>query len=563
MTHPAIREKRSTRDDAILHGRDAARRNAWGEVYSSLTSAEEMAGTEQVTLDPEDLERLSIAAHLTGRDAESGEWLARAHQGFLNRGDTRAAARCASWLSFVSYLKGETAQAGGWLSRARRLLEADENCREYGYLLYADGFRYAREGKGKEALELFEKAAELGRQCGDQDLATMALQGQGRVLIRMGEIPRGVPLLDEAMVAIKAGEVSSMFAGGVYCSVIEACGEILDMRRAKEWTLALERWCATQPDMVPYWGPCLIRRAELLQMHGDWPAALGEAESACEKLSQPTPKPPVGAAFYRKAEVHRLRGEYAEAESAYRQASRWERVPRPGLGMLWLAQGKLQAAQTAAQELLEDVKEPGKRAFVLDAAVEIMLAVKDVEGAEKAAEELSKIAKSLNAPLLHALADRAKGAVLLAQGDARDAAAVLRRGVHGFRELEAPYEEGRCRVLLAQACHELANPEAAELELSAACEIFRKLGAHPDVASVESLLSGKEDAGQGSLTSRELEVLRAIASGMTNRMIAERLHISEKTVARHVSNIFVKLDLPSRAAATAYAYQRGLVQGST
>lgn len=563
MTNPAIREKRLTREEAILHGREAARRNAWADVYSFLTSAEEMAGAEQAKLDPEDLEMLSVAAHLSGRDAESGEWLARAHQGFLNRGNTRAAARCASWLSFVSYLKGETAQAGGWLSRARRLLEADENCREYGYLLYADGFRYAREGQGKEALELFEKAAELGRQCGDQDLATMALQGQGRVLIRMGEIPRGVPLLDEAMVAVKAGEVSSMFAGGVYCSVIEACGEILDMRRAKEWTLALERWCATQPDMVPYWGPCLIRRAELLQMHGDWRGALGEAESACEKLSQPTPKPPVGAAFYRKAEVHRLRGEYAEAESAYRQASRWERVPRPGLALLWLAQGKLPAAESAAHQLMEEVKEPGKRAFVLDAAVEIMLAAKDVDGAGKAAEELSGIAGTLNAPLLHALGDRAKGSVLLAKGDAREAAAVLRRGVHGFRELEAPYEEARCRVLLARACRELENPEAAELELSAACEIFRKLGALPDVASVESLLSGKNDATPGLLTAREVEVLRAIASGMTNRRIAERLHISEKTVARHVSNIFVKLDLPSRAAATAYAYQRGLAQGPT
>jgi DNA-binding NarL/FixJ family response regulator len=209
------------------------------------------------------------------------------------------------------------------------------------------------------------------------------------------------------------------------------------------------------------------------------------------------------------------------------------------------------------------VKEPGKRAFVLDAAVEIMLAAKDVDGAGKAAEELSGIAGTLNAPLLHALGDRAKGSVLLAKGDAREAAAVLRRGVHGFRELEAPYEEARCRVLLARACRELENPEAAELELSAACEIFRKLGALPDVASVESLLSGKNDATPGLLTAREVEVLRAIASGMTNRRIAERLHISEKTVARHVSNIFVKLDLPSRAAATAYAYQRGLAQGPT
>ena len=213
MHSPAIREKPLTRDQAVARGREAARRKAWGDVYSLISAADEMASAEQAALDPDDLNLLSIAAHLTGRDAESTELLARAHQGFLGRGNGRAAARCASWLSFILFLKGEVAQAGGWLSRARRLLEGEGECVEQGYLLYADGFRYARSGQGAEARQLFVQAQELATRCGDRDLATMALQGQGRVLIRQGETERGVLLLDEAMVAIKAGEVSPMIAG--------------------------------------------------------------------------------------------------------------------------------------------------------------------------------------------------------------------------------------------------------------------------------------------------------------------------------------------------------------
>lgn len=542
---------------ALARGREAARLQAWGDAFLALSTADK-AGP----IDPQDLQLLSIAAHLTGREVESAELLARAHQGFLSKGETRQAARCASWLSFISLLNGDTAQSGGWLSRSRRLLEGEEECLEQGYLLYAEGFRSARSEDGDGAMNAFRQSASIATRFGDKDLATMALQGQGRVLIRMGQKDRGVQLLDEAMVAIQAGEISPMIAGGVYCSVIEACSEILDLRRAQEWTLALERWCASQPEVVPYRGHCLIRRAEILQMHGDWPGALDEAQSACERLSQPSPKPPIGGAFYRKADVHRLRGEFAQAESAYREASRWERGPRPGLAQLWLAQGKVQAAYTAIQQLLDEAREPGKRAFLLDAAVEIALAAEDISHAAEYGKELSLIASKIDAPYLHSLSERASGAVSLARADAREAGAALRRALNGFRDLEAPYEEARCRVLLSQACLALGNPDQAGMELTAACEIFRKLGAAPDLARAESRRLAKAPS-QTSLTGRELEVLRLVASGMTNRTIATSLHISEKTVARHISNIFTKLDLPSRAAATAYAYQRGLAGPST
>src|SRR5437868_1693956 len=268
---------------ALLMGRESARKQAWGAAFESLLEADRL-----MALEPEDLQLLSMSAQLIGKDAESGEFLARAHQGFLGRGQKREAARCACWLSFVSQLRGDRAQASGWLSRARRLLESEQDCVEHGYVLLPVGMLSVREGNYAAGEAAFLEAATIGRRFGDADLASLALQGQGRSLIRQGEIARGQALLDEAMVAVMAGEVSPIAAGGIYCSVIEACGEIFDFRRAQEWTSALEHWCTSHQDIVPYRGHCLIRRAEILQMQGAWQDALVQAQCACERLSQPT-----------------------------------------------------------------------------------------------------------------------------------------------------------------------------------------------------------------------------------------------------------------------------------
>jgi DNA-binding NarL/FixJ family response regulator len=439
------------------------------------------------------------------------------------------------------------------------LLDGQPDCVEKGYLLLPGGYRSVHGGDAAIGYRAFVQAAIIGERFGDTDLVTLALQGQGRALIRQGETVRGVSLLDEAMVAVTAGEVSPIVAGGVYCSVIEACGEIFDLRRAQEWTFALEQWCASQPDVVPYRGHCRVRRAEILQLHGAWQDAIGEARDACEHFSQPPPKAMAGAAFYRLAELHRLCGKFVEAEDAYRRARRWERAPQSGLAQLRFAQGKLEAASTAIRRAAEEVVEPASRASVLDAYVEIVLAAHDVAAARKAAVELSQIALHFDAPLLYAMSSRANGAVLLAEGDARGALTELRQSWIIWSELEAPYEAARVGVLIALACRELRDDDAATQELDSAAEVFQRLGAMPDLARVEALLQKPEIGPSGPQTARELQVLKLVASGKTNRAIAGKLAISEKTVARHISNIFNKLDLSSRAAATAYAYQHQIV----
>src|SRR3954469_4407051 len=500
--------------------------------------------------DPYKLVELAQASLLVGKEREGLETLARAHQSFLSLGEYRAASRCAFWLGFTALLGGDGAQASGWLSRAERLLEDQSECVEKGYLYLPVGYRLVHGEEPGKAYDAFVHAGTIGRQFADSDLVALALQGQGRSLIRLGEITRGVALLDEAMVAVTAGEVSALTAGGVYCSVLDACGEIFDLRRAQEWTAALEQWCASNPDMVPYRGHWLVRRAEILQLHGAWADALEQAKQACERLSQ-VPRSEVGAAFYRLAEIHRLRGEFSAAEDAYREAGRWQQAPQPGLALLRFAQGEWDTANAAVRRVAAEVREPGNRARVLDAFVEIVLAVGDLPAARDAANELSEIAERFQAPLLHAMADRARGAILLAEDEAKDALEALRRSWSIWCEIDAPYEAARTRVLIAEACAKIDDCDAAKLELELACEAFRRLGAAGDLHRTQAMQVSKETPVEGPLTARELQVLKLIAAGKSNRAIGLKLGISEKTVARHVSNIFNKLDLSSRAAATA------------
>jgi DNA-binding NarL/FixJ family response regulator len=541
--------------DAREKGRESFARQAWGEAYAQLSAADR-AGM----LDPEDLERLAAAAHLLGRDEEGIDLWGRAYQEFLSRGDHPRAARCASWVAIPLVFRGQTARAGGWISRGRRLLqEGRHDCVAQGYLLFPVALQSILQGESAAACAGFAEAASIGERFGDRDLMTLARRGQGRALIRLGEFARGVALLDEVMVAVTAGEVSPVIVGDIYCSVIEACHEIFDLHRAQEWTTAMERWCESQSDRIPYRGHCLVRRAELLQLHGAWPDAIQEAERACEWLSRPPPQRAVGAAFYQQAELSRLRGEFTKAADEYRQASQWGREPQPGLALLRLAEGQIDAANTAIRRAVNEAAEVRERATMLAASVEILLAANDIPAARAAAGALAQIAAGLEAPFLRALSAQATGAVLLDEGQPGAALALLRQAGSTWRELEAPYQAARARVQVGLACRALGDEDAAAMELDAARQVFQQLGALPDIKLVSQLSALAPAETRTGLTARERQVLGLIATGKTNRAIADELRISEKTVARHVSNIFTKLGLSSRAAATAYAYQHHLL----
>jgi ATP/maltotriose-dependent transcriptional regulator MalT len=541
--------------DALHQARTCYERQSWREARDLLSQAD-----REESLVAQDLYRLAASTYMLGDESTATDILARAHNKFLAEGDPDQAAMCAYVIGFELLSKGQAAHGGGWLARARRVLDdAGKDSAVRGYLLLPEGVRAAREGNASRAYDLFDEALAIGRRFNDTDLVAFGRMGQGRALIKMGRLSEGIALLDEVMVAVTAGDLLPTSIGNIYCSVIDACAEIFDMRRAHEWTAALERWCERQPEHLPYRGACLVRRAEILQLHGAWADAMGQAERACEQLLLPPPKPAAGTAYYQRGELHRLRGELDKAEEAYRQASELGRRPQPGLALLRLAQGDADAALGAIRRCVDEAREVNVRSRMLGAFVEILLATNDTAAARSAADELRGIAAKLDAPLLRAMSAQCDGAILVAEGDAERALGILQGAIQLWRDVEAPYEEGRTRVLIAIASRMLGDEDTASLELDSARRIFQRLGAVTEVARVNDLTSHSTSKSATHLTARELEVLGLVATGKTNRGIADELGLSEKTVARHIANIFTKLGLSSRAAATAYAYRNRLV----
>ena len=414
-------------------------------------------------------------------------------------------------------------------------------------------------GAGSAALAVAGQMLDIAAKCGDPDLLAFALLCRGQATLALGDVAGGLRLLDDVMVSVTTGEVSPIPAGIVYCAVIEACVLSFDLRRAAEWTNALHGWCSSEPDLVPYRGQCLVHRSQVLQAHGDWDEAGAEAERARLHL---TGHPALGTARYQQGELHRLRGELLAASAAYRDAAALGRDPVPGAALLRLADGDAAGAVEAIRRMLREGGDPRLRPGVLAAAVEVHLAAGEVAAARAASDELSGLAAANDVPMLRAIAEGASGSVLLAEGDAEAGLAALRRASAGWSALGMPYETARARVAIALACRALHDDAAVAAELEAAGATFDDLGATPDLARVRSLTGRDRAAGTSELTVRELEVLRLLATGKTNRDIATELVISVHTVARHVQNIFAKLGVSSRSAATAYAYEHGVARAS-
>ena len=538
----------------VKRGREAYANRAWLEAYEALSQADAASPLEAA-----DIERLATSAALIGDRNVHLSLLERLHKLQLDAAKTEEAAIAAVILGMNLAVAGEVGQAMGWFGRAERLVEQlDGDSVVHGYLLMPVAFQRLSSGDAEGAHRAASEAATIASRFEAHDLFATASHIAGMTLIKQGRVDDGLRVLDEAMLAVVTGDVSPFFAGVVYCGVIASCEEAFEPRRAHEWTNALTAWCEAQPQLVSFTGRCLAHRAGIKQLHGAWADALEEAVIARERCEQAMNRAAAGQAYYQQGELHRLRGDYAAAEAAYRDASRYGREPQPGLALLRLSQGDVSAAAAALGRALGEAVEPLKRAALLPAVVEVALARDDVDDAASASAELDDIDSRYGRPMLSAIAAQIRGAVELACGEPQAALRSLRRAWQVWEELDAPYEGGRVRLAVGLACRALGDEDGAALEFEAARTAFEGLGAAPDVARVDAL-SGRVETETHGLSERELEVLRLLASGRTNRDIAAELVVSEHTVARHVQNIFGKLGVSTRTAATAFAFEHRLV----
>jgi DNA-binding CsgD family transcriptional regulator len=538
---------------ALERGRASYAEQRWVDAYKSLARADEVG-----PLPPDDLELLARAAYMLGRDDEYLRGLERAHYGHLDAGDTPRAARPTWWIGLNLLLRGEVAPARGWFARGERLLDREQrDCVERGYLLLGRMLQHFAEGDFEAAYAAAAAATEIGERFGERDLIAMGVMDQGHALLELGRTKEGLRLIDESMVAATSGELSPIVSGILYCNTIGVCRNAYELRRAREWTTALTLWCERQPDMIAHKGVCLVHRAEIMQLQGEWEAAFEEARRAGGQgvLNQRA----AAGALYVQGELHRLRGELDSAEKTFRLAAGRGGQPQPGLALLRLAQGKGEAALAAMRRVLAETGPSLSRAAFLPAYVEIALATGELDEAARASDELSALAEVQGSDALGAMSACARGAVALGRGEASEALTALRHSLQAWQELGAPYEAARARVLVGLACSALGDDDGASLELEAARGAFEELGARLDLSRVHSLISSGTSRDAHGLSPRELQVLRLVAAGETNKAIAAELVLSERTVDRHVSNIYTKLGVSSRAAATAYAYEHGLV----
>ncbi|WP_203336375.1 helix-turn-helix transcriptional regulator [Nocardioides limicola] len=537
--------------DDLREAREAYERREWVAAYDALS------GLEAVDLTPDDFVALANAAYLLGRRNDVIQSLQRAYQEYLDRDDVPGAARAAYWLVATLWGGGEVAVGNGWLARAQRLLdEYDGDIVERGYLQERVTFGHVMKGEFGDAVAAAPLVTEYGRRFGDPDLLAMGLHVEGRMTIFSGRVSEGLRLLDEAMISVIAGEVSPIYSGVIYCSAIEAVQQISDLDRAGQWTHALTAWCDGQPGLVAYTGQCAVHRGQLMRLHGAFDDALQELQRAIRRYADAGGSAAVGEAYYEQGEVLRLRGSHDDAEAAYDRAAEHGHATQPGRALLWLARGRRDAALSAVERLLAERQDPVHRSQVLAAAVEVMVDAGRAEDAAPLAAQLSELGTEFDCTALQAAGAHAMALVALARAEPEAALLAGRRCTDAWSSLDAPYEVARGRVLIGRALRLLGDERSAVAELCAARDGFAALGASPAARAADDLVG--DTAVPAGLSPREVEVLRLVAAGRSNPQIAVELVLSEKTVARHLSNIFAKLDVGSRTAAAAFAYEHDL-----
>lgn len=539
--------------DDLVHARERFERGDLGAAFEAWTNVTPEA------LAQADLDELATAAFLLGRREVAVQALQRAYGLQLEAGETAAAVRSAFRLCMTFDTGGESAVAAGWAARAQRLLtDVEGDVVERGYVAFLQMSQRVGAADWAGAEELAGSVVDHGRRHTDCDLMAIGLAAQGRLRLYAGRVPEGLALFDEAMAAVASGEVSPIFAGNVYCVMIEGCQEVSDLGRASAWTTALTRWCSAQPGLVAFTGQCAVHRGQIMRLHGDFARAIDEFDAAVERYVAAGTTEAAGLALAERGDVFRILGDLDAAEASYDQAADHGHEPQPGLALLWLARGRSRAAVAATRRILGEVGDPVHRCRILPAAVEIMVAAgaEALGEARTLAAELEEVAASFGCAAVQAMAAHARGRVELADGDASGALPYLRKASAVWAVMDNSYEVARVRVQVGLALRALDDLDSADHELDGARRTFVELGAELEADQVARLLA--PDAPPDGLTAREVEVLRIVASGRSNARIAADLVLSEKTVARHLSNIFTKLDLTSRTAAAAYAFEHDL-----
>ncbi len=535
--------------EELVQARLAFERREWVAAYDALAAAGPLGA--------DDLDNLGAAAFLLGRKDDYVMAYQRAFQAHVEAGDPLAAVRSSFYLALGLITSGEVAVGSGWVARAARLLEeSPEDVVEHGYVQVTRMFRHIGAAEWPEAMELAATITDYGHRFNNADLLATGLAAQGRLATRSGSVEAGLEMLDEAMACITAGDVSPMLAGTLYCALVEACQDLSDFGRAAQWTAALTIWCDSQPGLIPFTGQCAVHRGQIMRLRGAYPEALDEFTRATRRYLEAQTPEPAGRALCERGDVLRLLGEYAEADECYQAALTHGHEPQPGLALLWLARGRDSAALSAVRRLLAEPRDPIGRTQVLPAAVEVLLALQENGDAAVAVEELRAITAGLPCEALHAATSYAAGHLLLRTGQPAESLPELRRATMLWAGLSAPYQAARSRTLVGRALLALGDGDSAVAELEAARVAFSELGATPAEHEVAQLLRPE---APGGLTAREVEVLRLVAAGRTNPEIASMLVLSEKTVARHLSNIFVKLEVTSRTAAAAFAFENRIV----
>jgi DNA-binding CsgD family transcriptional regulator/tetratricopeptide (TPR) repeat protein len=556
----------STRAGGLAAVRDALARHEWSSAYTSA-----LAGTDLIAhaegRSPDDellagdwLDTLAEAAWWVGRLDDCIAARERAYGCYDRAGATLRAGQCAVWLFHHWCFKGKRVIASGWLGRGRRALKGAPESPEYGYLLLYEAEAAHDRGDLERAAALAQEALDLGQRVRIPDLESQALQALGRLLIDEGRPAEGLARLDEAMLFAIEGRLSPLVTGKVYCSLVSACHDLGDIRRANEWIDAVGPWAESHPFTV-FPGLCRLHRADLMQWRGDWQAAEAEARQACSEL-QDIFVPNAAAAHAEVGEICRRRGDLGAAEDAFARAEALDARPAAGLALLRLAQGRAEAASVIISGAIEETGwNRLARAWLLPVDVQVAVTLGDLGRAHASATELAATAGLFESPVLCAAAATATGRVEVAAGDP-GACASLRSAVRQWSELDAPYEAATARVLLAQACLAAGDEDGVRASLASAESTFARLGATLDLHQVHALRAQVTPTRLPCrLTGREAQVLRLVAAGHTNKAIAAELSLSDKTITRHLSNIFVKIGVSSRAAATAFAFEQQLVGG--